>query len=70
MAAVKVKLLTGMTGARAWNPGDEYPCSAAEAARLIKAGYAEPIGKKVETAVKAPAPVTRAAAEPAEQAQD
>lgn len=55
----RVKLTTSMAGpAGSWNVGDEYECDAAEAARLIEAGFAEPIAEKRETATK-PAPVAK-----------
>jgi hypothetical protein len=49
---MKVKLLTSMAGAETRHAGDEYECDAAEAARLIEAGYAEAIEPKVERATK------------------
>jgi hypothetical protein len=56
---VQVKLLTGLSGSQgSWQPGEAYPCTAAEAARLIERGYAEPLGRAVETATK-PAPRAR-----------
>ena len=56
---MRVKLLVGMAGEQSWSRGDEYPCEAEEAARLIEAGMAEPIGPKVEHAVQPAAPVKR-----------
>ena len=56
---MKVKLLVSMAGAVTWHKGDLYPCDAAEAARLIEAGYAEAVTAKVEQAVKPAAPVKR-----------
>lgn len=52
---MKVKLLTSLAGATLSHAkGDEYPCDAAEAKRLIEAGFAEPVagGRKSETTVK------------------
>lgn len=43
---VTVKLKTGLAGLRfALAPGDEYECEAAEAARLVDAGFAKHLGK-------------------------
>lgn len=56
---MKVKLLVSMAGADARHAGDEYECGAEEAARMIEAGFAEPIGEQRETATKAGAPVKR-----------
>lgn len=51
---MRVKLLTSLAGARfVFNAGDEYECSAAEAARLCEKGFAVPIAEqKIERAVK------------------
>lgn len=51
---VMVKMLVSMGGpAGTYGPGDTYECQADEAARLIAAGYAEPIPTaKIERAVK------------------
>lgn len=56
---MKVKLLVSMAGAETRHAGDLHECSAEEAARLIEAGYAEPVGDKVERAVKASPKVKR-----------
>lgn len=51
---VKVKLLVAMAGTEPRNVGDLHECDAAEAARLIEAGFAEAVaGKPAETATKA-----------------
>lgn len=56
---VTVKLLTCLSGPEhTWDAGDEYSCSAEEAARLIEAGFAEAVAPKVEKAV-APAPAAK-----------
>ena len=53
---MKVVLTVSLSGIHgAFNRGDEYECDAGEAARLIEAGFAEPIREaKIERAVKAP----------------
>lgn len=53
---MKVKLLTAISGANgAFNVGDEYPCTADEAGRLIEAGFAEAIREvRKETASRKP----------------
>jgi len=59
---MKVKLLTSLaTASTAYNVGDEYECSAAEAGRLCEKGFAVPIAEqKIERAVKKqPAKETR-----------
>lgn len=55
---MKVKLLVSLAGAQTWVPGDEYECGAEEAARLLEAGFAEPLGGAVERTVK-PAPAAK-----------
>lgn len=58
---MKVKLLVGLSGPTlTYDPGDDYECSDAEAARLIDAGFAVPLAApKIERAVKAPVRETR-----------
>ena len=57
---MKVLLKVGLSGpAGAWSPGDEYECEAREAARLIEAGFAEPVAPRMERAVKPAPPVRR-----------
>jgi hypothetical protein len=46
----KVRLLTGLVGAVAYNAGDDFECGEAEAVRLIEAGFAA----KIETATTKP----------------
>lgn len=58
---VTVKLLACLSGAeKTWDAGDEYTCSAEEAARLIEAGFAEAIAPRAEKAVSPPPAATRA----------
>lgn len=38
---MRVRLLTGLAGARVYNKGDIYECDVGEAYRLIERGYAE-----------------------------
>lgn len=56
-----VRLTTGLSGpAYSLGPGDERDFPQDEALRLISAGYAVPVSeRKVERAVKAPAPERR-----------
>ena len=50
---MKVKMLTGMAGRDySLSPGDEHECSDAEAARLIAAGFAEPLAPKKAKSAK------------------
>ena len=50
---MRVKLTVGLSGPTVdLQPGDEYDCSAEEAARLIQAGFAVSLAPKVERAVK------------------
>lgn len=52
---MKIKMLVSLSGpAGSYAPGDEYECSAEEAARHVEAGNGEYIREaKVERAVKA-----------------
>lgn len=59
---MKIKMRVSFSGAGfAAGPGDEIERPDDEAIRLIKKGYASPMGAmpEVETAVRAPAPETR-----------
>lgn len=58
---MKIKMLVSLAGADfSVSPGDEYECSADEAARHIEAGNAVPIAaEKVERAVKPAAKVEK-----------
>ena len=50
---MRVKLLVGLVGADfALSPGDHFICDAAEAQRLIQAGFAVADEPQVERAVK------------------
>lgn len=40
---MKVRMTVAMAGGVSLSPGDEHECDAAEAGRLIEAGYAVPI---------------------------
>lgn len=53
---MKIKLLVSLAGPHgAFGPGDEYECSAEEAARHVEAGNAEYIrSATVEKAVRSP----------------
>ncbi len=59
---MKVKLLVSMAGAETRHAGDIHECDAAEAARLIEAGYAEPIEPVAERATRPAAKVKRGGA--------
>lgn len=51
---MKIRMLTSLAGVNfALSPGDEYECSAEQAARFIEKGMAEPVrAVKKEKAVK------------------
>lgn len=50
MANVKVRMLVSLAGERfVVDHGQEYECDAAEAKRLIDAGFAEPVASKAKT---------------------
>lgn len=47
MANVKVKMLVSLSGVDfAVHAGDEHTCDQDEAARLVEAGYAEPVAAR------------------------
>jgi hypothetical protein len=50
---MRVRMLAGFAGAMVLIPGDEAEFADAEAIRLIDAGFAVPIAKPIERAVKA-----------------
>lgn len=58
---MRVRMLTSIAGADfALSPGDEHEFTAAEAQRMIEAGYAEAVGQPVvERTVRKPAPARR-----------
>ena len=60
---MKIRLTTALSGPmKSYSAGDEYPCDADEAQRLIAAGFAVPVTEvTVERAVRAPAPEKRKA---------
>lgn len=49
---MRVKMLVGIAGGITLEPGDEHDFDDAEAIRMIEAGFAVPVAKKPEQAVR------------------